>query len=62
MEWGLVSVALGLRGMVGLVHPPFFTLYVNGCVALDGAVEELHCITVRRSDRRVAYTSIMLTT
>ena len=62
LEWGLVSAAHGVWRMVGLVPlPPLFTLYVNGCVALDGTVEEPPCIIVSRSDRRVVNTSIMLT-
>ena len=56
------GVGVGVQRMVGLVPPsPFFTLYVNGCVALDGTVEEPHCIIVRRSDRCVVSTNIMLT-
>jgi hypothetical protein len=37
LEWGLVFIAHSVQCTVGLSFP--LLLYVNGCVALDGTVE-----------------------
>ena len=39
LEWGLVIIAHSVLCMVGLSVP--LLLYVNGCVVLDGTVENL---------------------